>query len=187
LLGLLLGVGSAVLLAGVPIGLVTLPVTRGYRGCAQMARQGGLAAALLTVGLSMAGCVLALVFSTKQPQRMAFEATDAPPATNQDRLRWLSEAADIREGLVQTYLKRHLYLGTDRGLHVVEHLYMEVGFERATAQQVQGAFNSWGRPFIFDDHSRSMSEAEALKRYQAYFDAPLTADAAEEVQDALRN
>jgi len=187
LLGLLLGLGSAVLVAGVPIGLVTLPVTRGYRGCVLMARQGGLAAALLTVGFTMAGCVLALVFSTKQPQRMAFEATDSAPTTHQDRLRWLSESDDIRQGLIQTYLKRHLYLGTDRGLHVIEHLYTEVGFEHATAQHVQGAFNSWARPFIFDDHSRAMSEAEALKRYQAYFDAPLTADAAEAVQDALRN
>ncbi len=186
-LGMLLALASGFLVLGIPVGLVSLPVARIIRDATYFCRQGSGTAALLTIALTGTGSALLLSIMAQQPQLGAFKATDHAPSTDADRRAWLAQAEDIQEGLLNTYLWHHRYVGSDRGLNAVDDTYRWAGYSDEEARHVQELFNQWARPFLFDDSAREMRESEASQRYKSYFDASLQRQANVQIQNAMQH
>lgn len=186
-LGLLVAVASGIMVLGVPAGLLGLPIRRVVTASRRLWQRGAGTACALTVILGAMGGALTLAYATHQPQLAAFQATDKAPSSDAERRTWLHNAPSIHSGLVNTYLRDHRYLGSDRALDAVAYIYRELDYSDDTAERIQVLFNTWARPFVFDDSAREMRKPEALQRYKRYFDTSLQIAAKEELQGALQH
>lgn len=198
ILAVLLGIFSGSLIVLMP---VTAPVIAGRAWLHSLRtafKTGGRPVAWAVSLLPVAGVILLVVLSMRQPQAEAFALLEKPPATPQQAQVLLKEQDKIRAGLLNAYLAPYRYMSAVGEVRHINGIYTSaLGMTPEAAWKFEQAYEVVIRPLLYTpvhpsdsntpDNSAFTNETnEAATLYQNFFDRPIVQGEQKTIVAAVR-
>ncbi|MEM7537713.1 MAG: TIGR02921 family PEP-CTERM protein [Chloroflexota bacterium] len=206
LLGSVMFLYSATLIAGMPIAVPIVYWTQWREAATTFAQKRGM---ILTGTIAATTLIAALVLmgiAIRQPQHRAFALLESPPTSLVEAQAILDEEEVIRTGLLNAYLSQYRYISAVGEVLHIREMYEEIlGFSPQQSLWVQTAYEWIARPILYtpvevvrelepvDAVSRRWSPSvmvleseQAAELYETVFDVPINDGEREAVVNAVR-
>jgi putative PEP-CTERM system integral membrane protein len=199
-LGVILGIYTATLFVAMPIAVPIIYIREWWRGVHALDTSYGRLhpVALTAVALIVSGTLF--VLANRQPQRLAFELLETPPADPDEAQTLLDRQEAIRAGLLNAYLAPVRYVSAVGEVRHVSRMY-EWAFDmpRERAAGVQRLYETVARPVLYvpvhppepyvraDNRALSREPLEAARLYETFFDQSIADAEREAIVRAVRS
>ncbi len=187
LLGTLLGLYTATLLAALPVAVPVLYLRAWLRGARAVAsRQNWITPGLATL-LTALLCLAAFIATNQQPQHKAYQLLAEPPQTLAQAESLGKDEPALRAGLLNAYLAPLRYISAVGEVGHIRELYQwAFSISDQAAIAVESLYEWVARPLLYEpmdpdklklnptnrwqQQAMNQEPAEAARLYEAYFD-----------------
>lgn len=186
LIALLLFGASAALFIGMPYALVVIFTRSWGRIRHAFSQQFDRRQAHLISGGVVATLGLLFFLTYPQPQTQALELLKQAPDSAAARQALVQKSPQIRKGLLNAYLMRYRYLGTQKDVNNLELWYPNVfPLNAEQSRFFQWIHNGLISPFLYQGDRADPDKAADL--YAQFFDSPIQKAESDAIQQALES
>jgi putative PEP-CTERM system integral membrane protein len=200
ILGIVLAAYTATLFVVMPVVVPILYFRAWWRGIRPLrSTYGWPRPAALTIAV-LATCAILFVQTNRQPQRLAFELLETPPATPADAQALLDRQGAIRNGLLNAYLAPVRYVSAVGEVRHVSAMYEQaLHMSPVQAWQVQRLYETVARPVLYtpvnpreaptraDLRALTQEPLKAAELYETFFDESIVDGEREAIVRAVRS
>jgi putative PEP-CTERM system integral membrane protein len=199
-LGTILGIYTATLFIAMPIIVPIIYIRAWWRATRALGvGYGRIRPIALTAVVLFASGVL-FVLANRQPQHLAFELLETPPANPDEAQALLDRQEKIRAGLLNAYLAPVRYVSAVGEVRHVSVMYEQaLDMAPVRARRVQSLYETVARPVLYvpvnapqngvRGNPRPLQEEpiEAAKLYETFFDQPIADAERDAIVRAVRS
>jgi putative PEP-CTERM system integral membrane protein len=200
ILGFILLVYTLALFALAPFAIPILSLRAWLRSLRDQINRSGRLATWVIIGLTIITTGGLFFLFNRQPQKLAFELLEQPPASAQEAQSLLKQRQSIRSGLLNAYLAPFRYISAVGEVRHVSTMYTDLlKLSAPAAKKVQKLYENIAIPLLYqpvhtyevtnqrDNIALQVEPQEAAKLYQDFFDTPITIGEREEIVSAVRS
>ncbi len=200
LLGFLLFAFSATLLVLMPLAVPILVIRAWWRSLRAAITRLGQWRAVALAGTTLAVCAGLFIWTNRQPQQLAFQLLETPPANAAQAEQLLNQQQTIRAGLLNAYLAPMRYISAVGEVQHVSGMYQwSVGLSEDQARAVEQMYETVASPLLYtpvhpakpgaiqDNLALNKEPREAEKLYAQFFDQPIIEGEHETIATAVRS